>query len=80
MTYRGRVAGGVVVVNKPEALPEGTVVSVHVVARVRRAGKKARGTAPDIWSRLLRLAGTAKGLPVDLARNHDHYAHGAPRK
>ena len=29
---------------------------------------------------LLRLAGTAEGLPPDLAENHDHYLHGAPKK
>ena len=29
---------------------------------------------------LLRLAGTVKGTPSDLARNHDHYIHGGPRR
>ena len=29
---------------------------------------------------LLRIAGTAEGLPPDLARNHDHYLYGAPRR
>ncbi len=27
---------------------------------------------------MLALAGTAEGLPPDLARNHDHYLHGRP--
>lgn len=30
--------------------------------------------------RLLKLAGTAKGLPKDLAKNHDHYLHGAAKR
>ena len=29
---------------------------------------------------LLRLAGTAEGLPPDLAENHDHYLYGMPRR
>lgn len=29
---------------------------------------------------LLEVAGTAEGLPADLARNHDHYLHGAPKR
>ena len=29
---------------------------------------------------LLSYAGRAKGLPSDLARNHDHYIHGTPRE
>ena len=29
---------------------------------------------------LLAVAGTAEGLPEDLAHNHDHYLHGTPRK
>jgi hypothetical protein len=29
---------------------------------------------------LLRVAGTAGDLPPDLARNHDHYLYGLPRR
>ena len=33
------------------------------------------------WGEALQeLAGTAEGLPSDLAQNHDHYLHGAPRR
>jgi hypothetical protein len=30
--------------------------------------------------RLMKFAGVLKGLPSDLARNHDHYLYGTPRK
>jgi hypothetical protein len=80
MTCRGRVTGGVVVLESPGRLPEGAAVSVRVLARRARAKRRGRKAPPDIWSKLLSLAGTAKGLPPDLARNHDHYAHGAPKK
>ena len=29
---------------------------------------------------LLKIAARIEGLPADLARNHDHYLHGLPRK
>ena len=39
-------------------------------------------TPPErsVWDALLEFAGTAKGLPPDLAENHDHYLHGAPKR
>ena len=35
-------------------------------------------TPPErsVWDALLEFAGTAEGLPPDLAENHDHYLHG----
>jgi hypothetical protein len=39
----------------------------------------ARVQRQTIGSALLEIAGTAEGLPRDMARNHDHYLHGAPR-
>ena len=30
--------------------------------------------------RLKQFAGAARGLPSDIARNHDHYLHGRPKK
>ncbi len=33
------------------------------------------------WGEALEeVAGTVRDLPADLARNHDHYLHGAPRR
>ena len=39
-------------------------------------------TPPErsVWDALLEFAGTAEGLPPDLAENHDHYLHGTPKK
>jgi len=40
---------------------------------------KSRGpTADDDF--LIRVAGSAEGLPPDLAANHDHYLYGLPRR
>ena len=30
--------------------------------------------------RLKRFSGAVQGLPSDMARNHDHYLHGRPKK
>ena len=40
-----------------------------------------RATSSKSWGEaLLEVAGTARGLPNDLAQNHDHYLHGTPRR
>jgi len=92
MTCRGKVTGGVVVLEKPDALPEGAEVKVELVAKRKRAsrmpspadklralgGKARKGV--DGWEELLRLAGSVKGLPSDLAENHDHYLYGVPKR
>ena len=40
----------------------------------------ARTKRKTIGEALLEVAGTAEGLPRDMARNHDHYLHGTPRQ
>ncbi|HEU0040222.1 MAG TPA: hypothetical protein VFR76_13215 [Verrucomicrobiae bacterium] len=40
----------------------------------------ARTKRRTIGEALLEIAGTAEGLPRDMARNHDHYLHGTPRQ
>ena len=70
MTYKGHIKNGVVVLERPEALPEGTAVRVEVLRESDRA----------LGARLLKHAGKAKGLPKDLASNHDHYLHGLPKR
>jgi mRNA-degrading endonuclease RelE of RelBE toxin-antitoxin system len=30
--------------------------------------------------RLKKFAGAVRGLPADMAENHDHYLHGRPKK
>ena len=40
----------------------------------------AKAQSWTIGKVLLEFAGTAEGLPPDMARNHDHYLHGTPKK
>lgn len=74
MTLRGHIKNGAVVLEEPVDLPEGTDVEVEV-----RPAPEAQEQGPT-WAEVFSdLAGSLTGLPSDLAANHDHYAHGAPR-
>ena len=74
MKYTGTVKGGVVVLEGDATLAEGTMVRVEPV---EPAQERAASTLGEM---LLTFAGKAKGLPPDMARNHDHYLHGLPKK
>ena len=78
MTYRGHVKNGVVVLEDKAKLAEGTPVRVQPLRRT--SGKKKAARAQTLGERLMRFAGSAKRLPRDMARNHDHYIHGTPKK
>jgi hypothetical protein len=73
MTYRGRVQGGVVVLEDQASLPEGAEVNVELA-------QPQPSTASTLGERLMELSGKAKGLPSDAALNHDHYLYGTPKK
>ena len=71
MVYRGKVKNGVIVLNAEATLPEGTEVNVEPVpGAVRRT----------LAERLGDLIGSMPELPSDMAAQHDHYLHGAPKR
>ena len=72
MTYRGQVKNGVVVVEGDAPLPEGAQVQVQLV--------QEREAVRSLRTGLLKFAGALKGLPRDVAENHEHYVHGAPKR
>lgn len=78
MTHRGKVKNGVVVLDDPSALPEGAEVSVRPLKGARRCAN--RGRQRSLYERFKPFVGIAKGLPPDLAKNHDHYLHGRPKQ
>lgn len=71
MTLEGTVKNGVVVLDLPTQLPDGTRVELVV---------KKKDAPTTLGQRLLALAGIAKGLPSDMAEQHDHYIHGTPKR
>lgn len=70
MTCKGLVKNGVVVLDEGVSLPEGTRVEVKLA-------EEEQPTLAEIFKDVI---GTAKGLPPDLAKNHDHYLHGRPKR
>jgi hypothetical protein len=72
MVYHGHVKNGVVVLDEAAGLPEGTQVQVAVLP--------PSAEESSLGARLMKFSGKLEGLPTDLARNHDHYLHGAPKK
>jgi hypothetical protein len=78
MVYDGHVERGVVVVDDPVILPDGTRVKVEILPATGE--DLSSESVPTLYDQLAPLVGAAKGLPADLARNHDHYLHGQPRK
>jgi hypothetical protein len=76
MTYRGKVQGGIVVLDGQNRPPEGAVVSVSVV----EAPRTSDATAPT-WAEVFKgVIGKAQGLPTDSSVNHDHYLYGVRKR
>jgi hypothetical protein len=71
MVYRGQVKGGVVVLDPSVQLPEGIEVQVETIETPRRK---------TLADQLGDLVGSVPDLPTDMARQHDHYLHGAPKQ
>jgi hypothetical protein len=79
MSYRGQFKQGVVIFDTPPPLREGAVVEVAPVDQPPASGPDQREL--PAWGEVLKdFIGKAKGLPADMARNHDHYIHGARKR
>jgi len=70
MEYRGRVKDGVVIFTEAPP-PEGADVRVFLNETLNE---------PTIWQKLKKYSGAVRGLPRDMAQNHNHYIHGGPRR
>lgn len=79
MTLEGTVQNGVIVLSAGHMLPEGTVV--HVAPQLAR---KESDHSKTLGEKLVELAEWAESqpcdLPEDLAKNHDHYLYGVPKR
>jgi hypothetical protein len=79
MTYRGRVINGVVVLESGVRLREGMDVRVELVGETEDVAERPQERR-QLRDGLLAFSGVVKEGPSDLARNHDHYLHGTPRR
>ena len=75
---RGRIHNSVVVLDTPGALQEGTEVVITPLPQT--ANKSKDGKRPTVSRALANLAGKAKNLPPDAARNVDHYLYGHAKR
>lgn len=82
MTYQGTVQNGVIQIEGGICLPEGTTVQIEVAQKV-----SSSGTADQELTAGQKLAELARKyqnlpceLPEDLAKNHDHYLYGLPKR
>jgi hypothetical protein len=74
MTYKGHIKNGIIVLDEPTQLPEGTEVEVAIRA-------PAQPSRPStLLERFGDLVGSCSELPPDMAENHDHYLHGREKK
>lgn len=83
MQLEGVIVNGRVELDAPADLPEGTRVRVEAIpvetAAPQNPEKEEKPLSP-LAKRLLALAGKAKGLPPDMAEQHDHYIHGTKKR
>ncbi len=77
MSFRGHIEDGVVVLDDNVRLPEGTPVNVEPVSVTSTEPDEEE--IPTLYDRLKPFVGAVQGLPPDLAKNHDHYLHGAAK-
>lgn len=77
MSFEGTFVNGAVVFNDPPRIAEGAVVEVSVKQVPEKIELPLGST---LGQRMMKLAGIAKGLPEDMAEEHDHYIHGTSRR
>jgi len=76
MVYRGIVKNGVIVLGEGADLPDGTEVRVEAMARDQSLPEQG----PTLAEQFGDVIATVPELPSDMAEQHDHYLHGAPKR
>jgi hypothetical protein len=78
----GTVQNGVVILEVPGSIPDGTKVNVFPdpSSELKQDETKKEKTMSNTAKMLLKHAGVTDRLPEDMALNHDHYLHGQPKR
>lgn len=79
MICKGHVENGVIVLDEPADLPEGSEVEVLPVQQ-QEGEEEAEERIPTLNERLKNVIGQANGLPPDASINLDHYLYGLPKR
>ncbi len=77
MAFPGHVKNGMIVLNDPQALPEGTAVQVQVVEFNAEVNS---GEGRTLLERLKPIVGSIDDLPDDASVNLKHYLYGHPKR
>ena len=80
MVVRGHIKNGMVVLDDPDALPEGTKVDVSPVETAKPPAEKPGEDDRTLLERLGNVVGAIKDAPPDLSTNLDHYLYGVPKR
>ena len=71
MELNGIVRDGIIVINNGATLPEGTRVRIVI---------ESQEQSKPFGERFKKFRGAARGLPRDLAEQHDHYRLGTAKR
>ena len=74
-TFTAHFDGKALVPDEPVDLPAGSKYRVSLEPAEQE--EQVDGSLREF---LLKFAGTIEGCPPDLAKNHDHYLYGKPRR
>ena len=81
MELSGVISDGMIKLDEPCTIPDGTKVTVLVTLPGQDPGQDhSDASRAGLGKRLLKHAGTVSDLPADLAEQHDHYIHGTPKR
>lgn len=78
MTFLGHLQDGIVVLDSPPNLPNGTAVRVEIPETTATATDDSK--RKTLYERFESFIGTAPELPPDASINHDHYLYGTPKR
>ncbi len=78
MTDSGHLQNGVVVLDSPTNLPDGTAVRVEIPETAVMS--TAAADRKSLYERFESFIGSAPELPSDASINHDHYLYGTPKR
>ncbi len=87
MSFRGKILGGGIVLEKPSDLPDGTEVVIEPTdPSICTQTAEETPSAPQhsepttLGQRLMQFSGIVSSMRKDGSRNHDHYIYGTPKK
>ena len=64
----------------PVHVPDGTRLEITLPPKSTAPDSAASAPRRTLAERYAKFVGLADDLPPDMAKNHDHYLHGAPKR